>query len=1122
MTHRILFILPLLLFTLAVIAQSGNENKPPSFFLNEESSNIPTVITPRIDVNNLLSEDALNDQLAQPKRFAVGHTVDYDLDNSGQWKYLPDGSRIWRLKIHCPNALTINLLYSDFFLPEGVEYYVYQPDYSEILGKFTDAQNRSNGKFATALTHFSTAIVELYEPRKLVGRSRLEIRQINHGYRSLESFNTNGGGSGPCQVDVNCSPEGDNWQTEKKSVARYMIDGTRVCTGTLVNNTAEDGRQLFLTAYHCVDDLDAVTDPDASDYVFYWNFERSECGMDGSNTTATTTGATLLANHENSDFALFELHENPRTVADVHYAGWDATGNVNNGGVSIHHPGGDFKKIATHNLTPTADNWFNSRPPNSHLRVQPWNQTPNGYSITQSGSSGAPLFDNQKRVIGQLHGGSNVDCNDPANDPGIYGALHYSWNNNSATTPQQRLRDWLDPVNNGATLVLNGKENFAPTISFNGESLAVIEEMVTNGKDCSTYASYNFRMEISGTPTDTATIKLMTNGTATAGFDADFVILPDSFDLTAEKRFQDITLRVYDDALVEEIESIVVTYQLDAQDGNATTGSNNQQFYAEIESKDVAPTATEVTNVSFQENFENGLGQFTTTTTGTTTFNAGDVNAASSEYWQILPTKNESQFVFVNDDVCNCDLNNVMLISPNFDFSNTNDASLLFDYAFSGQDYEKLEILVSTDNGLNWSAPIATIEYESAYLGNGIYQTDWVENERVDLKNYDNVADLRFAFRYSDGNVWAYGTAIDNVRLITTVEQNSTPVQMAENATEPAYANIPPFSIVHFYHPNTNHIIATIENESDHDYGCTTLAIDRAGAGATYAFVSDTTRKEIFSKTLKFTPEHQSTTTDFILTTYHQPEEISAWMGVAQQSNTDSLRVIQVVEDQPIKDINESNAALYTIKNQTTAIGVFGDDLTITSIHTGGLSAFGFGLHQYTENSDPLPVELLYFQGKTQATGNYLEWQTASENNVTAFRLERSLDGMHFNTITTLAAAQTAHHYTFLDQNIAANQRYFYRLQTMESAVAKVVSPIIQLQSQGAANRLTVAPNPFNQQIEINGESGEIIEIYDLYGRLVQHISNITPRTHSINTNNWKSGVYIIKSGQQVQRIVKY
>ena len=75
----------------------------------------------------------------------------------------------------------------------------------------------------------------------------------------------------------------------------------------------------------------------------------------------------------------------------------------------------------------------------------------------QKGSSGAPLFDQNHRVIGQLNGGlTRTDyCNVRA---GFYGRFDLSWEGGG--TPQTRLRDWLS--NGSNTIQMN---SFAPTLS---------------------------------------------------------------------------------------------------------------------------------------------------------------------------------------------------------------------------------------------------------------------------------------------------------------------------------------------------------------------------------------------------------------------------------------------------------------------------------------------------------------------------------------------------------------------------------------------------------------------------------------------------------------------------------
>ncbi len=85
-----------------------------------------------------------------------------------------------------------------------------------------------------------------------------------------------------------------------------------------------------------------------------------------------------------------------------------------------------------------------------------WSATANGWGVTEGGSSGSPLFDNNGRIIGSLTGGMAA-CEPGGNgsgtgpdQPDYYGKFAYSWDQNGAESAQQ-LKYWLDPINSGVT-----------------------------------------------------------------------------------------------------------------------------------------------------------------------------------------------------------------------------------------------------------------------------------------------------------------------------------------------------------------------------------------------------------------------------------------------------------------------------------------------------------------------------------------------------------------------------------------------------------------------------------------------------------------------------------------------
>lgn len=538
------------------------------------SAEVPVQEMPSINVNRLLEEDEEDLKSNLPLRFAFGHQVRFNLENSGVWENLPNGDRVWRLGIHCPDALNINFLYSDFYLPKGAKLYVYNEDKSQVLGAFTAANNKESRRFATALIHDDVAYLEYIEPGHVRGKGTIELAQVGHGYRDMDG-RTAESRAGACQVNINCSPEGDNWQDEKKGVARIVMDGLFLCSGSLINNTANDCKPYFLTANHCIMGgipQDAILNPDVSGYIFYWNYEFIGCAEAGPLPEQTTNGGTILANtgiaqeimHTliGSDFALIELDENPRNVYDVYFNGFDATGDQGNTGVGIHHPAGDDKKISTHSKVPDD---------NGYYWDLFWDPTPNGYSVTEGGSSGSPLFRENSRILGQLFGGGSVNCDDPANDLAKYGKLSYSWTNEDVLDsfdPRRRLDVWLDPIGGGSIRTMEGAYDpcEVPKVYFKSESTLAPEEDANITDGCIAYSDYIFALGITPFPSNPVEVTLNAIGSAEEGENMDYEFFPSKVTFNNITNEQTVTIRVYNDDNVEaDLENVVFDYTINGQ-----------------------------------------------------------------------------------------------------------------------------------------------------------------------------------------------------------------------------------------------------------------------------------------------------------------------------------------------------------------------------------------------------------------------------------------------------------------------------------------------------------------------------------------------------------------------------
>jgi hypothetical protein len=472
-------------------AQLSTNELPVSFDMKTESlgKETQTVIMPKLDMAKIEAEDKEDEEYDVPPRFGYPHTVNYNLTNSGTWYELPNGDKLWQLNVVCPDALSVNFCFDKFWIPEGGKFFIYSKDKNYSIGAFTSRNNKGSREdihgFATGLLYGSDVVLEYYQPKEVADGAVISIEYVVHGYRFIKIYdNKSFGDSGSCEVNINCS-EGQDWQNEKRAVAIVVVNGTRWCTGSLLNNTDNNLTPFFLTANHClVSGFDAAGNSNLNNYSFIWNYEEPGC-VDSVTEPQyySTSGATLLANSSDSDFALLRLSEDPKEIAGYtpYYLGWDCSGVAGTPGVCIHHPSGDTKKISTVYSTPIPMTAIVSDPFFIALCWKAnWSSTENGYGITKPGSSGSSLINGNHKVIGQLTGG-NANC-DSQNSYSSFGRFDVSWPGNDTNSIYRRLNCWLDSVGT-AQQIINGLLLVSTTTTLSAADLYYSDiRIINNGQ----------------------------------------------------------------------------------------------------------------------------------------------------------------------------------------------------------------------------------------------------------------------------------------------------------------------------------------------------------------------------------------------------------------------------------------------------------------------------------------------------------------------------------------------------------------------------------------------------------------------------------------------------------------
>lgn len=562
-----------------------------------------------------------------------------------------------------------------------------------------------------------------------------------------------------------------------------------------------------------------------------------------------------------------------------------------------------------------------------------------------------------------------------------------------------------------------------------------------------------------------------------------------------ETGLKTVTLRLFDDAMVEGNESLQIT-------ASSVSPVFNQVITITITDDDINPTIGGVVTL-LNENFES---------TPTTGVPAGwaevDQISPSPVKWEVetyqsgvLTWTGKRAIIEVNltspttDGIAVYDQltdAQTILKTPLINAAGLKSVRVQFTYNAGGEpacspacDYGQL---VYSFDGTNFSPFIA---------GTTPVMYAQFTDANFDFKLPPTFEDKQFYLGVLWNNDANAGTSssitIDN--FLVTAQGRAIETELGDNVSEvvPNETGKP----IHFYAIADGDIIASLTNNTAHDYSCVTASVVRAGTSAFELYNDGVNKHRVGDKILRFSPVVNNPAGSYNISLYFTEQEIAAIEAFTSLPRT-SFKIYKVT------------GAVYTNANpgNTTSVAA-----TYTAIPGAGgkfSASFSTGFSDFALGaavSLTLPVDCIDFKGVKGNNGVDLIWKVTSERDNSKFEIERSIDGVTYTRIGTVNAnPSSSGNYQFKDLNIGGLGDAYYRLKQIDfNGTYHYICSVVRVNLKSSYFDLgQIYPNP--------GRDEALIHVYtDKAMKLQIEYINISGQRINMQSEVIQSGTSTIK-----------
>ncbi len=203
--------------------------------------------------------------------------------------------------------------------------------------------------------------------------------------------------------------------------------------------------------------------------------------------------------------------------------------------------------------------------------------------------------------------------------------------------------------------------------------------------------------------------------------------------------------------------------------------------------------------------------------------------------------------------------------------------------------------------------------------------------------------------------------------------------------------------------------------------------------------------------------------------------------------------------------------------------GTSGNTTAGTLVSSAAITSFSPFTLGSAGGTNPLPIELITFEGSCENNATHLNWTTASEHNNNYFTVEHSNNGVNWEVVDTIMGKNKLFmsSYSLSDQQASLEQLNYYRLKQTDFDGSYTYSEIIEVKPcTSAPADVLVYPNPSSGRVYFHANKKEAITAIDVFNSTGEKIYS-GPYTAELPCSQLKTGIYFIHFKMMHTSIVK-